>query len=61
MKRANIGAAVLFILLAACRPNVGLPISLIDGPAILAVKGEPAGGRPQGRRYHSPLPSVGGR
>ena len=42
MKRANIGAMVLLVLLAACKPQVGPPISLISGPAILAVKGEPA-------------------
>jgi hypothetical protein len=31
-----------FVLLSACKPQVGSPISLISGPAILAVKGEPA-------------------
>ena len=40
MKPASIGAALL--LLSACKPQVGPPISLISGPAILAVKGEPA-------------------
>ena len=40
MKPASIGAALL--LLSACKPHVGPPISLISGPAILAVKGEPA-------------------
>ena len=42
MKPANIGAMVLLVLLSACKPQVGPPISLINGPAILAVKGEPA-------------------
>jgi hypothetical protein len=42
MKRANIGAEILLVLLSACKPQVGPPISLISGPAILAVKGEPA-------------------
>lgn len=30
----------------ACKPNVGAPISLISGPAILAVKGQPAEAKP---------------
>ena len=42
MKRANIGAWLVLVLASACRPQVGAPISAISGPAILAVKGEPA-------------------
>jgi hypothetical protein len=47
MKRANIGAEILLVLLSACKPQVGPPISLISGPAILAVKGEPAEADPR--------------
>jgi len=47
MKPANIGAVVLLVLLSACKPEVGPPISLINGPAILAVKGEPAEADPR--------------
>jgi len=42
MKTASIGILSLFVLGSACEPKVGSPISLITGPAILAVKGEPA-------------------
>jgi hypothetical protein len=42
MKRANIGAWLVLVLGSACRPEVGAPLSAISGPAILAVKGEPA-------------------
>ena len=42
MKRTNIGAWLLLVLVSACRPEVGAPISSISGPAILAVKGDPA-------------------
>jgi hypothetical protein len=42
MKTISIRALLLFILVPACKPQVGSPISLIGGPAILAVKGEPA-------------------
>jgi hypothetical protein len=34
--------SLLLLAVASCRPNVGAPISLIGGPAILAVKGQPA-------------------
>ena len=47
MKPANIGAVVLLVLLSACKPEVGPPISLINGPAILAVKSEPAEADPR--------------
>jgi len=47
MKPANIGAMVLLALLSACKPQVGSPISLISGPAILVVKGEPAEADPR--------------
>jgi hypothetical protein len=42
MKTMSIRALLLFVLVPACKPQVGSPISLISGPAILAVKGEPA-------------------
>ena len=42
MNPTNIRALLLFILVSACRPQVGAPISLISGPTILAVKGDPA-------------------
>jgi hypothetical protein len=42
MKSANIRVLLLFGLVSACRPEVGAPISLISGPTILAVRGEPA-------------------
>ncbi len=42
MKTTSIGILSLFVLFAACEPKVGSPISLINGPAILAVKGVPA-------------------
>jgi hypothetical protein len=42
MKRASIGAWLVLVLASACRPQVGAPISAISGPAILAVKGDPA-------------------
>jgi hypothetical protein len=47
MKPANISAVVLLALLSACKPEVGPPISSINGPAILAVKGEPAEADPR--------------
>jgi hypothetical protein len=42
MKPAHLATWFLFVLGAACRPEVGPPISQISGPAILAVKGVPA-------------------
>ncbi len=33
--------------LAGCKPDVGTPLSLITGPAILAVRGEPAEAAPE--------------
>jgi len=42
MKTISISALLLFVLVPACKPQVGSPISLISGPAILAVRGEPA-------------------
>jgi hypothetical protein len=47
MKTTSIGALLLFVLVSACRPQVGAPISLISGPAILAVKSEPAEADPR--------------
>jgi hypothetical protein len=47
MKTTSIGILSLFVLFAACEPKVGSPISLINGPAILAVKGEPAEADPR--------------
>jgi hypothetical protein len=32
---------------SACKPNLGSPVSLINGPTILAVRGEPAEAAPQ--------------
>jgi hypothetical protein len=65
MKRANIGAAVLFVLLSTCKPQVGPPISLISGPAILAVKAEPAEVDPAAAdptvHYEALAVDVGGR
>jgi len=42
MKTTSIGVLLLFVLAPACRPQVGSPVSLISGPVVLAVKGEPA-------------------
>ena len=42
MKPAHLATWFFFVLAAACRPEVGPPISQIGGPAILAVKGVPA-------------------
>ncbi len=65
MKPANIGAMVLLVLLSACKPEVGPPISLINGPAILAVKGEPAEVDPKAAdptvQYEALAVDVGGR
>ena len=49
MKRRKAATLSSFLLLAgtvACKPDVGAPISLISGPAILAVKGQPAEVKP---------------
>jgi hypothetical protein len=35
-------SSLLFLAAGGCKPGVGAPISLIGGPAILAVKGQPA-------------------
>jgi len=44
MRHHKLAVLLSYLPLAAanCRPSVGAPISLIDGPAILAVKGQPA-------------------
>ena len=47
MKTQSIGILSLFVLFTACEPKVGSPLSLINGPAILAVKGEPAEADPR--------------
>ena len=47
MKTIGIRAMLLFVLVPACKPQVGSPLSLISGPAILAVKAEPAEADPR--------------
>ena len=47
MKTTSLRALLLFVLASACRPQVGAPISSISGPAILAVKSEPAEADPR--------------
>ncbi len=42
MKPISISAISLLVLVLACRPEVGPPISLVSGPTILDVKGVPA-------------------
>jgi len=42
MKHAHTSTLLLLCLGVACKPTVGPPISLVGGPAILAVKGVPA-------------------
>jgi hypothetical protein len=66
MKTTSVGALLVFI--SACRPDVGAPISLISGPAILAVKAEPAevdlrvaGQAGQPVRYEALVVDSGGR
>jgi hypothetical protein len=49
MKRHEAAMLCSFLLSGsplACKPDVGAPISLISGPAILAVKGQPAEVKP---------------
>ena len=42
MNPSSVTALSLLVVVAACRPQVGPPISQINGPAILAVKAVPA-------------------
>jgi hypothetical protein len=39
-------AALCLVLLAACKPDLGAPQSLVEESRVLAVKGEPAEGKP---------------
>ena len=65
MKRMLLGAVVLCILAAACKPAVGPPISSINGPMILAIKGDPAEIDPKAAnpsvRYEALAVDLGGR
>ena len=65
MKRAIFGATVVSTMVLACKPSVGPPISSISGPAILAVKGEPAEVNPKSAtttvHYEALAVDMGGR
>ena len=65
MKPATVATWFFFVLAAACRPEVGPPISQISGPAILAVKGVPAEVDPRGTNtmvaYEALVVDVAGR
>jgi hypothetical protein len=65
MKRAMFKASLVFATLSACKPSVGPPISSINGPAILAIKGEPAEVDPKTAtstvRYQALAVDLGGR
>jgi hypothetical protein len=39
-------ARLLFLVLAACRPDFGLPVSVVTGPRILAVDAQPPEAKP---------------
>lgn len=41
------GLIFVFAIMAACKPSVGSPLSLIKGPTVLAVRGEPAEADPK--------------
>ena len=42
MRHLSLKASLVFLGLMACKPDVGAPPSLIQGPTILAIRGEPA-------------------